>query len=121
MSESLLYFNGVNALTGDYARAPASVQGWSAQTLSVPSTTLLADLEKRKEQTEQSDGKLAAARKHYAELQADLATLLRMGSADVNQLQSLRRQIADAERFLVRNTHAKMRQGINPLSLSQAG
>jgi hypothetical protein len=121
VSESLLYFNGVNALTGDYARAPASVQGWSAQTLSVPSTTLLADLEKRKEQTEQSDGKLAAARKHYAELQADLATLLRMGSADVNQLQSLRRQIADAERFLVRNTHAGVRQGIDPLSLSQAG
>lgn len=121
MSAPLLYFNGVNALTGDYALPPSDPQSWSAQTLSVPSSGLLTDLAQRKQQTDQSDGKLREARKRYAELQGELATLLRLGTADAATLQALRRQLAEAERYLVSNTHAGVRQGINPLDLAQTG
>ncbi len=121
MPDSLVYFNGVHALTGDYSLAPKDPQGFSAHTLAVPASSLLADLSSRKQQSDQSDGKLAETKRRYAELLAEQTKLSLGRSSDASALLAVRKQIEELERFFALNTHAGVRQGVNPLDLAQTG
>lgn len=121
MADSLLYYNGVNAVTGDYALSPRTLDSLSAQSLPEPSPAHVADLTKRKQQTDGSDGKLATHRQDLMQAEAELQTLLRAQTTDCTRLDSVRRRISEHESYLSRNTHAGVRQGVNPCDLSQAG
>jgi hypothetical protein len=121
VADSLLYYNGVNAVTGDYALLPRTLDSLTAQTLPEPNPAHLADLAKRKQQTDGSDGKLATHRQQLVEAEAELQSLLRAQSTDSVRLESVRQRIRQHEGYLSRNTHAGVRQGVNPCELSQAG
>ena len=116
-----LYFNGINAVTGDYGLSPMTGEAMARLIIGEPPADNEHDLRARKKRDDQSPAQIARLQQELTDKTAELGAAQAASVVDPTRIEALTREIRALERELARRKHMGVKEGIDPTDLAQAG